>query len=80
MNDSVAQVVLQLASKFSHGEAQAIDPATRLVDLKMESLDMLEFQMHIDEAFAVELPLDRLSHSSTLRDVMDLVSKSLSVK
>lgn len=77
MNNSVVEVILQLASKFSPQGGPPIEPATRLEDLEMESLDALEFQMQIDETYSIELPLDIFSPSSTLRDVIDMISKSL---
>lgn len=40
-------------------------------DLKVDSLDMFEMLMAIDDEFGIEIPADDLENLATVKDIMD---------
>lgn len=48
-------------------------------DLGMDSLDMVELVMYIEEDFDIELPDDGLDNVKTIRDVEKLICKELNI-
>jgi|688.fasta_scaffold233219_2 acyl carrier protein len=50
-----------------------IDMSTKLVDLELDSLDFLELHMMIEEAFSVEISVNKFLSCNTLSDVLELI-------
>ena len=48
----------RIIEKFSKADIQAMEGGTRIKDLKFDSLDLLEFQMAIDDEFGIEIAID----------------------
>lgn len=48
-------------------------------DLGMDSLDMVELVMYIEEDFDIELPDDGLDNVKTIRDVEKLICEKLNI-
>jgi acyl carrier protein len=70
----------RIIEKFSKADIQAMEGATRIKDLKFDSLDLLEFQMAIDDEFGIEIAIDDFLKCSVVQDIDDLVEKYLSQK
>ena len=55
------------------GHNSTIDLSTKLIDLNLDSLDFLELHMMIEDAFSVEISVNKFLSCNTLRDVLELI-------
>lgn len=67
----------ELAKKDFGIDASALDPATPLRSLKIDSLAFVEFVFKVEEEFGVSLPDDHVNTISTLGDLERCVSDAL---
>ncbi len=73
----VEEIVQQTLQEMLPGEADKIRPDATLRDLLVDSLDMLEFKMRLEERLDVELEVDVFESSATLREITRRVATSL---
>ena len=50
-----------------------IDENTLIADLKLDSLDVLEFQMEIDEQLSADIPVEKFIDCKTIKDIVLLI-------
>lgn len=73
--DIVAQKALLDRSKLT--------PETKLSDISVSSLDMVDVMFALEDKFGIELPFNANTNAGsfkTVGDVIDMVSKQLAVK
>jgi len=70
---STEATVIDLVRQFAKAGTHDIDSTTRLKELNFDSLDFLELQMGIDEAFGVEIEVEDFLKCATVGDVTALV-------
>jgi acyl carrier protein len=73
----VEKVVWDTLQEMLPGEDGRIRPDTALRDLFVDSLDMLEFKMRLEEKLNVGLEVDVFESSATLREFTSRVVTSL---
>lgn len=73
----VEEIVKQTLRQMHSGEAEKIKPDTVLKDLLLDSLDMLEFKMRLEEKLDVELKVEVFDSAATLREITRRVVTSL---
>jgi acyl carrier protein len=73
----VEKVVRDTVQEMLPGEDDKIRPDTALRDLFLDSLDMLEFKMRLEEKLNVGLEIDVFESSATLREFTHRVATSL---
>lgn len=69
-----------LIQKFSKVNAIEIQVSSNIKDLKFDSLDLLEFQMAIDDEFRIEIAIDDFLKCNDINDVAVVVKNYLSRK
>lgn len=55
------------------GHDSSVDLSTKLIDLNLDSLDFLELHMMIEDAFSVEISVNKFLSCNTLSDVLELI-------
>jgi len=70
-------VVRDSLQEMLPGEVDKIRPDTALRDLLLDSLDMLEFKMRLEEKLDVEIEVDVFESSATLREITAKLVASL---
>jgi len=70
--------VLRLIEKYSKIESSEIQITSKIKDLKFESLELLEFQMDMDDEFGIEITIDEFLSCNNVSDIINLVEKYLS--
>ena len=70
---STEATIIALVRKFGKVATLDIDSSTRLKELNFDSLDFLELQMGVDEAFGVEIPVEDFLKCATVGDITALV-------
>lgn len=73
---SAEDTVIALVRKFGKPGAIDVDASTPLKALAFDSLDLLEFQLGVDEAFGVEIPVEAFLECATVGDIAALVRTS----
>lgn len=66
--------IASLLDKYVKGSI-TIEPSTLIDDLKLDSFDLLEFQMAIDEAFGVEVSVEDFLECRDIGDLVVLVDQ-----
>ena len=69
----IEESIIKLITKFSKVNAQGIHSLTDVKDLNFDSLDLLEFQMAIDDEFGIEIPIDDFLNCKNVKDIANLV-------
>jgi acyl carrier protein len=69
----IEESIIKLITKFSKVNAQSIHSLTNVKDLNFDSLDLLEFQMAIDDEFGIEIPIDDFLNCKNVKDIANLV-------
>jgi acyl carrier protein len=69
----IEESIIKLITKFSKVNAQSIHSLTNVKDLNFDSLDLLEFQMAIDDEFGIEIPIDDFLNCKNVKDITNLV-------
>lgn len=63
--------VISIVSEAANVEVATIKPETSFVDdLNLDSLDMVEMMMKMEEEFGVEIPEEKTEDLKTINDVM----------
>lgn len=68
--------LITLIKKFSKTINFEINTSTNINDLKFDSLDLLEFQMDIDNYFGIELSIEDFLRCHNIGDIVRLVEQS----
>lgn len=67
--------LIAIVRKFSKISGSDINISTGIKDLKFDSLDLLEFQMEIDDQFGIEIEIEEFLKCSNVDDLIALVKK-----
>lgn len=63
--------VIKIVSEATKVDAANIKPETNFVDdLNLDSLDMVEMMMKMEEEFGIEIPEDKTEDLKTINDVV----------
>jgi acyl carrier protein len=73
----VEQIVGDTLREILPGEADKIKPDKKLEDLLLDSLDMLEFKMRLEEKLNVELKVEVFDNFATLREISCRIATAL---
>ena len=73
--NSIESRVLKVL-RIEHGiPTESVTHTSALTDLGLDSLDIVEFGMQLEEEFEIELPDDELDGLTTIQDHFDVVEK-----
>jgi acyl carrier protein len=80
-DEEIREKIFDIVAKEARLDKAALTLDTKLEDLKIESLDMVQILFGIEDTFDVYVPQDDQSFKlATLRDVVDGVKKLLVAK
>jgi len=65
--------LINIVKKYSKSDMLEINPATSIKELKFDSLDLLEFQMAVDDEFGIEVEIDDFLKCITVVDIAVMV-------
>ena len=67
--------------EVSHVKADKITPEANFVDdLEMDSLDVVQVVMAIEEEFGIEVPDDAAEHLTTVQEAVTAIHEAVSAK
>ena len=69
--EKIADVV---RSHLALDESVEITPASSLKEMKIDSLDVVEIIMKIEDAFEIEIPDEKLNEFHNLGDIADYIA------
>ena len=72
---STQDKLITIVRQFSKISDLDISISTNIKELNFDSLDLLEFQMAIDEDFGIEVGIEDFLRCVTVRDLIELVEK-----
>lgn len=73
----VQEKVIQIVSDATKVEIANIKPETNFIDdLNLDSLDMVEMMMKMEEEFGVEIPEDKTEELKTISDVTSFLKEN----
>ena len=79
--EEIREKIFDIIAKEARLDRGTLTLETKLEDLKIESLDMVQILFGIEDAFDVYVPQDDQSFKlSTLRDVVDGVKRLVAAK
>jgi acyl carrier protein len=79
--DEIREKIFDIIAKEARLDRGTLTLETKLEDLKIESLDMVQILFGIEDAFDVYVPQDDQSFKlSTLKDVVDGVKRLVAAK
>ncbi|MCW5774005.1 MAG: acyl carrier protein [Rhodospirillaceae bacterium] len=80
-DEDIQNKIFDIVAKEARLDRASLTLDTKLEDLKIESLDMVQILFGIEDAFDVYVPQDDQSFKlATLRDVVDGVKKLIAAK
>jgi len=80
-DEDIREKIFDIIAKEARIDRGTLTLETRLEDLKIESLDMVQILFGIEDAFDVYVPQDDQSFKlSTLKDVVDGVKRLVAAK
>lgn len=80
-DDEIREKIFDIIAKEARLDRGTLTLETRLEDLKIESLDMVQILFGIEDAFDVYVPQDDQSFKlATLKDVVDGVRRLVAAK
>ncbi len=80
-DEEIREKIFDIIAKEARIDRGALSLETKLEDLKIESLDMVQILFGIEDAFDVYVPQDDQSFKlSTLKDVVDGVKRLVTAK
>ena len=77
---STQDKLLTIVRKFSKIAESDINSSTRIKELKFDSLDLLEFQMSVDDEFGIEVGIEDFLKCSSVDDLIMLIEKYTALK
>lgn len=75
MEVTIENLKIELAKSFK-GDLQSINPDTLLKDV-IDSLDMLDFYMNLEETYDIHIPDDDVEKLKTLNDFIQYIKNKL---
>lgn len=73
----VQEKVIQIVSEATKVEVANIKPDTSFIDdLNLDSLDMVEMMMKMEEEFGIEIPEDQTESLKTINDVTSFLKEN----
>lgn len=72
--------LITIVRKFSKIAESDINVSTRIKELKFDSLDLLEFQMAVDDEFGIEIGIEDFLKCSSVTDLIMLIEKYTALK
>lgn len=73
MTNPTVNAICNILSEFND-QSQEINESTKISDIKLDSLDVFEFQMKLDDVFAIEVQVDDFLTCTTILDLSNLVN------
>ena len=73
MTNLTVNIICNILSEFVD-QSQEINGSTKISDIKLDSLDIFEFQMKLDDVFAVEVQVDDFLTCTTILDLSNLIN------
>jgi acyl carrier protein len=61
-------------------QSQEINGSTKIADIKLDSLDVFEFQMKLDDLFKIEVQVDDFLTCITILDLSNLIDSLIAQK
>ena len=74
----IQEKVIGIVSEAANVEAANIKVETSFIDdLNLDSLDMVEMMMKMEEEFGIEIPEEKTEDLKTIKDVMDYLKANV---
>lgn len=81
MNKKIEDTLFGLLKNLSHVQNnENLSSDTKIEDLNLDSLDILELEMEIDKVFNVQIPTEKFSMCAHLHDLCNLIDEQLLCK
>ena len=77
MQDTVEKIKEILSNNCLKDESEFTPGTVLREDLEMDSLDMVEFVMELEEGFHIQIPDDEADKLKTFQDVVNLMQKKV---
>ena len=78
--EAIAQRVIRVIAKNKKMALEALSPATRFDNLKMDSLDALNMIFALEEEFDIDIPNKEAAKMKSIEDAIRGVEESLKAK
>jgi acyl carrier protein len=72
MSDNTEDI-LDLVAKEGLLDRTTLNPDTKLADLNIPSLEMINVLFAIEDRFGVDVDVEEIKHAQTMRDLIDVV-------
>jgi acyl carrier protein len=79
LTDSVEQRVLRVMANWCGPQDVELGPESRLFDLGLDSLTLLEVSLGLQKEFGVAVDDEQMAEAVTVAELVDLVSEQLAV-
>lgn len=77
---STQDKLITIVRKFRKITESDVNDSTRIKELKFDSLDLLEFQMSVDDEFGIEVGIEDFLKCVTVGDIVLLVKNYQKLK
>lgn len=77
---STQDKLIKIVKKFSKIDESNINASTTIKELRFDSLDLLEFQMAVDNEFGVEVEIEDFLKCTSVVELSMLVEKYTALK
>lgn len=77
---STQDKLIKIVKKFSKIDESDINASTTIKELRFDSLDLLEFQMAVDDEFGVEVGIEDFLKCTSVVELSMLVEKYTALK
>lgn len=76
--DEIARELQGMLAAYLGGEAELTSDTDLIADLKMESVQVMEFMVEIEDHYDIAIDLETLSSARTVADLAAIVSRTRS--
>jgi acyl carrier protein len=78
--DEIYATLCKLLQPFNSNDVE-LSPATEIsADLSIDSVSVMDFVMEVEDHFEIDIPLNVLSETRTMNDLVDVVEGRLEQK
>jgi acyl carrier protein len=78
--DEIYATLCQLLQPFNSNDVE-LSPATEIsADLSIDSVSVMDFVMEVEDKFEIDIPLNVLSETRTMNDLVNVVEARLKQK
>ena len=70
----------EYVARYFSDKIPQVDMTSSFKDLKVDSLDLVEFVMHIEETFGLEIDANEIDENGGLGQFCDLVKRALDAR